>query len=264
MSFHAATAVSGGPGRWDAEIADGWGIFGMTNGGYVMAMVTRAMEEEAEGRTLIATTGTFLSPVAPGPAAVDVETLKRGRSLTTLRATVSSAGREAVHVTGTFAAADRPANPVAVRLGQPPDLPEPEQCARLMPAEDAPLPPPFVSKVDVRLHPHDAAAIVGSEKDKPTIRGWFRLLDDEPLEAHGVVQATDALPPAIFAGDIAVGWTPTVELSIQVREPAPQGWLACRFTTRFVNSGMLEEDGEIFDQEGNLVALSRQLALVPL
>jgi acyl-CoA thioesterase len=44
--------------------------------------------------------------------------------------------------------------------------------------------------------------------------------------------------------------------------PAP-GWLRCRFTTRFVTGGLLEEDGEIWDQSGRLVALSRQLALVP-
>jgi len=45
-------------------------------------------------------------------------------------------------------------------------------------------------------------------------------------------------------------------------EPVP-GWLRCRFTTRFVSGGFLEEDGEIWDGDGRLVAQSRQLALVP-
>ncbi|MFZ2345984.1 MAG: hypothetical protein WAW08_15430 [Candidatus Microthrix parvicella] len=44
--------------------------------------------------------------------------------------------------------------------------------------------------------------------------------------------------------------------------PAP-GWLACVFTTRFVTDGVIEEDGEIWDSEGHLVAQGRQLALVP-
>jgi len=44
--------------------------------------------------------------------------------------------------------------------------------------------------------------------------------------------------------------------------PAP-GWLACAFTTRFVTGGFLEEDGEVWDATGRLVAQSRQLALVP-
>lgn len=44
--------------------------------------------------------------------------------------------------------------------------------------------------------------------------------------------------------------------------PAP-GWLAWVFTTRFVTDGVIEEDGEIWDWEGHLVAQGRQLALVP-
>ncbi len=44
--------------------------------------------------------------------------------------------------------------------------------------------------------------------------------------------------------------------------PAP-GWLACRSTTRFVAGGFHEEDFEIWDGAGVLVAQSRQLALLP-
>ena len=44
--------------------------------------------------------------------------------------------------------------------------------------------------------------------------------------------------------------------------PAP-GWLRCVFTTRFVTGGFIEEDGEVWDESGTLVAQSRQLALLP-
>ena len=37
----------------------------------------------------------------------------------------------------------------------------------------------------------------------------------------------------------------------------------CRFSTRFVTAGFLEEDGEVWDSTGRLVGQSRQLALVP-
>jgi hypothetical protein len=54
----------------------------------------------------------------------------------------------------------------------------------------------------------------------------------------------------------------TVELTVHVRaRPAP-GWLACRSTTRFVAGGFHEEDFEIWDGTGVLVAQSRQLALL--
>jgi hypothetical protein len=42
--------------------------------------------------------------------------------------------------------------------------------------------------------------------------------------------------------------------------PVP-GWLAASFRTRFLVEGYLEEDGEVWDTAGHLVALSRQLAI---
>lgn len=263
MSFDMATAVTGGPGRWSAHLAEGWDIFGVTNGGYLMAIATRAMEAESGGRILISATGSYLNPAGAGPVDVDVEVLKEGRSLSTLRATISTAGRSLVYVTGVFTDPETQRNDARLVLAEPPDLPPPDECVPALPTEDAPLPPPFTGKVDLRIHPEDARAVLGEKTGVPLVRGWFRLRDGETMNAHAVVLATDAMPPAIFNADLTVGWTPTVDLTVQIRDPSPAGWLASRFSSRFITDGMLEEDGEIWDEQGNPVALSRQLALVP-
>ena len=130
-----------------------------------------------------------------------------------------------------------------------------------MPRE--PFPPPFMSHVDLRLHPDDAGFSSGAPSGEPRVRGWFRLPDDEPMDTVALVLATDAFPPTAFNARLPVAWTPTVELTTHVRAcPAP-GWLRCSFTTRFVTGGFLEEDGEVWDETGRLVAQSRQLALIP-
>ena len=93
---------------------------------------------------------------------------------------------------------------------------------------------------------------------------WLATRDawiEKKLRSLGVM--VDAFPPTIFNTTIPVAWVPTVELTAHVRaRPAP-GWLRCSFRTRFVTGGFLEEDGEVWDAGGTLVAQSRQLALVP-
>jgi hypothetical protein len=72
----------------------------------------------------------------------------------------------------------------------------------------------------------------------------------------------DAFPPPIF-DVIPMSWVPTVELTVHFRARPRGDWLHSVFRTRFLFDGMLEEDGEIWDESGTLCALSRQLALVP-
>jgi acyl-CoA thioesterase len=263
LSWSEASAISGSPGSWTAEVAEGWDIFGISNGGYLMALATRAMEAESDGRALVSATAHYLNPVSPGAVSIEVATLKQGRTMSTMRARMSRGDRQLLTVTSVFADPERSSFERDLVLGVPPDLPSPEDCTEVIPAESAPFPPPFTGKVDLRMHPADAVALLGEKSGEPVVRGWFRLRDEEAIDSHAVVLATDAMPPAIFNSNLPVGWTPTIDLSVQVRNPAPRGWLACKFTTRFVTSGLLEEDGEIWDESGRPVALSRQLALVP-
>ena len=120
-----------------------------------------------------------------------------------------------------------------------------------------------MAQFEERIHPEDVGPLQGEPSGTAQMRGWFRLHDDEPLDAFTLLLAADSFPPAVFNADLPLAWTPTLEMTTQIRgEPVP-GWLRCQFTTRFVTGGLLEEDGEIWDEAGHLVALSRQLALVP-
>ncbi len=54
----------------------------------------------------------------------------------------------------------------------------------------------------------------------------------------------------------------TLTRRLEYRAGAAPGWLACRALTRYLAGGYHEEDFEIWDGAGTLVAQSRQLALV--
>lgn len=263
MTFADATTVSRvDDNRYIADIQAGWDIMGITNGGYLMAMAGRALTEESDDRRLVSLTGHFLNPGNAGPAEIEVEQLKSGRTYTTSRALLSSRGKPLLSVTGSLKEPARTAPETSLLTGKPPQLPPPDDCARAASSEDAPFPPPIVDLVDLRVHPDDAGVALGRPSGEAVFRGWFRLLDGETIDEIAVILSADVFPPAIFNTDHPIAWTPTLDLTVHVRDPGPHEWLACKFQTRFVTGGFLEEDGEIWDEEGNLVALSRQLAVV--
>ncbi len=90
-------------------------------------------------------------------------------------------------------------------------------------------------------------------------------MDPEPTDAHVLVQVTDAWVPAIFGITAERLGVPTVDLTVHLRQAVladDDGWLLVRFRTRLAAAGYLEEDGEIWDRAGRLLAQSRQLAVI--
>jgi hypothetical protein len=90
--------------------------------------------------------------------------------------------------------------------------------------------------------------------------GPLRFRDERPLDVTSIFLIADAFPPPVFASLGMIAWVPTIELSVNVRNIPASKWLKCVFRTRFINCGLCEEDGEVWDEDGSLVAISRQIA----
>lgn len=264
MSLADAAALRrGSAGRYLGEVQPGWDIAGAANGGYLMAIVANAVLAETGCSDPLTVTAHYLAPARPGPVEVEVTPLRSGRRLATAAASLTTPdGTLLLAALATVAtSAPTPGEDVLLAEGVPPRLPPPDECVRL-PATET-FPPPFMGRVDVRLHPDDVAFARERPSGQAVVRGWYGLLDAEPLTGLGVLVGADAFPPPIFNTELPIAWTPTVELTVHVRARPAGPRLACVFRTRFVAAGYLEADGELWDSDGNLVALSRQLALVP-
>src|SRR5688500_12896914 len=87
-AFELATGVRGGRERGAAEVDTGWTVAGRPNGGYLLALVTRAALEAVGQPDPLAVSAHFLAPADPGLAEVEVRGLRGGRSLSTARATL--------------------------------------------------------------------------------------------------------------------------------------------------------------------------------
>lgn len=260
MSFQADTAVTPiSDGRFEATVHDGWDIAGNANGGYLMAMAVRAMLAASGRETPLSITAHYLRPGRPGPAHVDTEVVKTGKSFTTVRGQLVGEAGEILTLLGTFGShtPDAPQH----TDGTPPELPSFAAC-QPMPKGDMPM--GFGDRVDIRFAPGETF-LTGEKSQHAVLDGWFAFAGggDAAIDPLGLLVAADSFPPVAFRLDLPMGWVPTLELTVHVRAQAAAGPLRCRFSTRYVCGGFLEEDGEVWDCEGRLVAQSRQLALLP-
>ncbi|MEM6710034.1 MAG: thioesterase family protein [Pseudomonadota bacterium] len=272
MSFAAATAMDcTTPGHYRGTIAEGWDIAGNANGGYLLSLAARALSHHTERPDPVTLTAHYLRPGRPGPVSLECETVKTGRLFATVSGRLADAeGKPMLALLGSFGDLAQPISDIR-RLDGAPDVTPLEECNRHLghvqaeepAAGNGAVPPAFHSKVDLRLDPRDAGFLTATPSGDARMRGWFRLRNDEPMDTLALLTALDAFPPTIFNANLPVAWTPTVELTCHIRSRPPADWLMAQFTSRFVSGGMLEEDGELWTQDGELVAQSRQLALLP-
>ena len=259
MNFEQASAVRrSGETSWAAEVVPGWDIMGNADGGYTLAIAARAAAEAAERPDPVTVTAHYLAPARPGRVTVEARVIRRGNRFATVAATLSSAERPLLALLGTFGELGGYEGPERVEAA-PPTLPPPGECVLVVPTET--FPPPFMGRVELRLDPTDD--VFGGVAGPPRVSGWFRFPGGEAVDTLGLLVAVDAFPPTVLRSGLPFGWVPTVELTAHVRARPEPGWLRCAFTTRFITGGFLEEDGEVWDATGRLVAQSRQLALLP-
>ena len=246
-------------GRFDATIHEGWDIGGNANGGYLLAIAARAMAETV-GRPPLTLTGHYLRPAPAGPCTIDTEVVRAGRRLATVRGTLSVGGEPTLTLLGTFGD-QQPGGPSLVsRL--PVDLPDPDDCVPPPMPTDG-LQPELMNRIRLRMRAEDAGFRHGAPTGRAEMAGWFSLADDEPMDAIALMLVADAFAPPIFNTELPVGWVPTVELTVHVRGVPAPGPLRCSFRSEFIHDSLVDEDGEIWDSTGALVARSRQLALMP-
>jgi len=258
-AFDLATAVRGGPESWKATIDPGWTIGDRPNGGYLLALAVRAALGVVDHPHPLAVSGQFLAPPAVGPAELEVAPLRAGRTLSTARVTLVQDGRpllEALVSAGQLAADGAPE---WQRASRPPDLPPVDECLRGQPDIPGGVRVNILDHLDVRLDPATAGSFLGRPSGRLEMRGWVRFHDDRPPDPLALLQAVDALPPTSFELGIPT-WAPTVELTVYLRGlPAP-GWLACVLRGQLWRDGWFDEDAEVWDASGRLVAQARQLA----
>ncbi|MEV6314612.1 thioesterase family protein [Streptomyces sp. NPDC051776] len=266
--FDRDTAVTRrAPGIYDAELSEGWTIIRAINGGYLLAMLGRALGETLPHPDPFTITAHYLTASRPGAAEIRTQTVRTGRTMSTGQASLiqrDETGAEVERIRVTAHYGDLALLPDDVRTSaKPPSIPPYEHCLGPRNQQGAASPFPgssaITDRLDIRLDPATAGWAVGRPSGRGEMRAWFGLADGRDADPLSLLLAVDALPPTAFELG-HVGWVPTVELTTHVRHRPAPGPLRVSVTTRNMAGGFLEEDAEVWDSEDRLVAQSRQFA----
>lgn len=253
-SFDQATAVRRvGEGRYTAEVDAGFGFEEAINGGYLMAILARAALDVSGRPHPITTAASFLRVARPGRADVHVDSRKSGRTAHVSRVALVQNDEPVVEALITTGALDGEVRPAySTEAGE---LPPIADCVTHGEKEDG-----FGAKVDMRYDRTTMGWLDGRPSGRPEMRAYFRLRDD-PYEPDGALLAlaVDSLPPVVLNTG-AYGWSPTVELTWHMRAVPAAGWLSLHGYGRLVSDGWFDEEVEVRDSAGRLVAQSRQIA----
>jgi acyl-coenzyme A thioesterase PaaI-like protein len=236
------------------------------NGGVLVATVLRAVLDTSPHPYPVATSAHFLRVPLLKPAEVEVTWLRQGRTAATARAAVIQDGQTVLDATVTTG--NLPAGPAANGelswTGEPPQIPPIEECVTLGPWPGTVGPDGtagYAAQVDMRLDPATTGWRQGKPAGIPEMRGFFGLQEERDPDAYLLALAVDGLPPVVF-GLGAAGWAPTVELTWYMRGVPVPGPLRVATRCRHVSGGWFDEEAEVWDAAGQLVAQSRQIARV--
>lgn len=247
-----------------AQVDPAWFVVRGPNGGYLAAIVLRALAERVGDATRAPRSLTvhFASPPDEGTTLIATTLERVGRSLTSCSARVTQDDRLVALAVAAFSS-PRPGPEFCDLV--PPSVPAPETLPAHRPPPEA---PPIAFRWDTRWavgrppdpsQPPDREAVAG---------GWIRLEEPQPMNAPAIAAVTDGWIPPVFSRTNEPLVVPTIDLTVHFRSALPHpsvaadGFVLAVFRTSVAAEGFLDEDGEVWAPDGTLLAQSRQLAAI--
>lgn len=269
--FEAETSViEVEPGLYSAFLHKSWWIVAGPNGGYIAAIVLRAMvamvaEPDRRPRSLSIQ---YLRPPTEGEIRIEVTVERAGRSVSNLSARMTQDGRTVVLAMASFAndregivsfdETDGFADIFGTGRVPSPDEVKPGE---VDPTRDVPM----RGHYDIRWVVGDLPFTVGSgQEGSARCGGWLRPVEPVAIDEVVLAAMSDAwLPPIFSRVDIPLA-IPTIDLTIHFRTPPkdPFGFCFVLFESPVAAHGYTVEHGRILDSDGTLLVECRQLAVL--
>jgi acyl-CoA thioesterase len=222
----------------------------------------------------------FVTQVAHGPVTIDVELLRRGRSMSHLRAEVMNAGAERGHITTAIFGSTRPGFEFTDL--EPPTVPLPADC----PSYRDPLPDDVEFEFEFEPMPFwdqlvDGRPALGHAPwedyvpDRAERAMWYRFddppfVDDGTMDPLAVVVLADTMPGAVgekVGHSDRMWFAPSIDLTVHLLDDCRSPWLLAHNRARYAGDGYTSADMALWDcgpdgaDAPRLVAYATQLFL---
>ncbi|KAH8549655.1 thioesterase-like superfamily-domain-containing protein [Umbelopsis sp. PMI_123] len=253
-------------------------IGSVPNGGYVASVMLHAVMQHYSKRYQkdpVAMNCFFTSKTRPAPCIVEIEDIKTsGKGYCLSRAVLKQSKNAAdgfvesienynpdsytLNVTCIFTFGNFAAESGVTHIYKP----------SLPPVREELQPMTWRFMRDVVEGEADLSVFPTKETDtgRPELRHIARFKDQRPVDFVSLPFWCDMIvPPAMILGPSVLGgqvWVPTMQMEL-IFKSVPKGKeVFCNFVSRYIINGRDEMDGEIFDADGNLLALTRHQCLV--
>lgn len=266
--FERDTAVTGGNGRYRAELSDAWELWGPA-GGYVSAIALRAAGAHTRFPKPASYSCNYLGVARFAPIEIVVETLNAARRSEVVR--VSLLQDDRCFLDATVWTIDEGMGGFEYDGAPMPELPGPEGLVAWRDLSPPPKPfRRFWSNVEERIIGETPRRWEERVPGPPIREGWCRFrpkptFEDPFLDAARSLLVIDTMGwPAFMASQTGVPafLGPTIELSARFHRPANDSeWLLGVTTSPIANAGTIGSTAQVWAQDGRLVASGGQTML---
>ena len=238
------------------------------HGGYLMAIMHKALISILPHSTAISSSVQYLDRINAEPFELEVETFKTSRGSSSGIVKLKQDDRICTTFTGTCSDFEFMKGYDDLQKPLPEIFKDKDKKDYVQMNYDKiskGFTPAFIQQLECSIHPDHAwwnRASNPDNKNNEARCSAFLEMEGGVPDQFCLSFYSDILPPVVCNKYGPLGWIPTITLTTHIRRMPTTSVLYADFIASDLNKGYFEQDCNIWDLDGNLVASSRQLTRI--